>query len=96
MRTALGMDRSGVTRMIRLEALLLGGLGATLGTALGVFLGWALGRTLQESVAGYALVIPWGRLVLGVLISLAGALLASLWPARRAARVDIPASTAAR
>ncbi|MGR4880187.1 FtsX-like permease family protein [Streptomyces sp. LARHCF249] len=93
---ALGVDRAGVTRMIRLEALLLGGLGATLGTALGVFLGWALGRTLQESVAGYALVLPWGRLALGVLIALAGALLASLWPARRAARVDIPAATAAQ
>ncbi|MFF3013508.1 FtsX-like permease family protein [Streptomyces sp. NPDC057939] len=93
---ALGMDRSGITRMIRLEALLLGGLGAGLGTALGVFLGWALGRTLQESVVGYTLVIPWGRLALGVLIALAGALLASLWPARRAARVDIPAATAAQ
>ncbi|MEU9145523.1 FtsX-like permease family protein [Streptomyces sp. NPDC048349] len=93
---ALGVDRAGVSRMIRLEALLLGGLGATLGTALGVFLGWALGRTLQENVAGYTLVLPWGRLALGVLIALAGALLASLWPARRAARVDIPAATAAQ
>ncbi|MEV6953023.1 FtsX-like permease family protein [Streptomyces sp. NPDC051183] len=92
---ALGVDRAGVTRMIRLEALLLGGLGATLGTVLGVFTGWALGRTLQESVVGYTLVIPWGRLAVGVLIALAGALLASLWPARRAARVDIPAATAA-
>lgn len=93
---ALGMDRAGVTRMIRLEALLLGGLGAALGTVLGVFTGWALGRTLQESVVGYALVIPWGRLALGVLIALVGALAASLWPARRAARVDIPAATAAQ
>ncbi|MEV0373044.1 FtsX-like permease family protein [Streptomyces sp. NPDC050636] len=93
---ALGVDRAGVTRMIRLEALLLGGLGATLGTALGVFLGWALGRTLQESVVGYTLVLPWGRLALGVLIALAGALVASLWPARRAARVDIPAATTAQ
>ncbi|MEU9256806.1 ABC transporter permease, partial [Streptomyces sp. NPDC048270] len=93
---ALGVDRAGVSRMIRLEALLLGGLGATLGTALGVFLGWALGRTLQESVAGYTLVLPWGRLALGVVLALAGALLASLWPARRAARVDIPAATAAQ
>ncbi|GLX38881.1 ABC transporter [Streptomyces roseochromogenus] len=91
---ALGVDRSGVSRMIRLEALLLGGLGATLGTALGVFLGWALGRTLQESVAGYALVLPWGRLAVGVLIALVGALLASVWPARRAARTDIAAATA--
>ncbi len=93
---ALGLDRTGVTRMIRLEALLLGALGATLGTALGVFLGWALGRTLQDSVAGYTLVLPWGRLALGILIALAGALMASLWPARRAARVDIPAATAAQ
>ncbi|MFI1285682.1 FtsX-like permease family protein [Streptomyces sp. NPDC020858] len=92
---ALGVDRAGVTRMIRLEALLLGALGATLGTVLGVFLGWALGRTLQESVAGYTLVLPWGRLALGVFIALAGALLASLWPAHRAARVDIPAATTA-
>ncbi|MFG2874646.1 ABC transporter permease [Streptomyces sp. NPDC048337] len=93
---ALGLDRAGVTRMIRLEALLLGGLGATLGTVMGVFLGWALGRTLQEHVVGYTLVLPWGRLALGVLIALAGALLASLWPAHRAARVDIPAATAAQ
>ncbi|MGW7018073.1 ABC transporter permease [Streptomyces decoyicus] len=93
---ALGLDRAGVTRMIRLEALLLGALGATLGTVMGVFLGWALGRTLQANVAGYELVLPWGRLALTILIALAGSLLASLWPARRAARVDIPAATAAQ
>ncbi|WP_330331650.1 FtsX-like permease family protein [Streptomyces sp. NBC_00536] len=93
---ALGVDRAGVARMIRLEALVLGALGATVGTVLGVFLGWALGRTLQESVAGYTLVLPWGRLALGVLIAMTGALLASLWPARRAARVDIPAAMTAQ
>ncbi|MFI5861950.1 ABC transporter permease [Streptomyces sp. NPDC051546] len=92
---ALGLDRTGVTRMIRIEALLVGALGATIGTVMGVFTGWALGNTLQESVAGYALVIPWGQLALGVLLAMAGALLASLWPARRAAGVDIPAATAA-
>ncbi|MFG2221973.1 ABC transporter permease [Streptomyces sp. NPDC048644] len=93
---ALGLDRAGVTRMIRLEALLLGALGATLGTAMGIFLGWALGRTLQESVVGYELVLPWGRLAIGVLIALAGALAASLWPARRAAHVNIPTALTAR
>ncbi|WP_329394807.1 ABC transporter permease [Streptomyces melanogenes] len=93
---ALGLDRAGVTRMIRLEALLLGALGASIGTVMGVFLGWALGRTLQANVVGYELVLPWGRLALTVLIALTGALLASLWPARRAARVDIAAATAAQ
>ncbi|MEU6709600.1 FtsX-like permease family protein [Streptomyces wuyuanensis] len=92
---ALGLNRTGVTRMIRLEALLLGALGATLGTFMGIFLGWALGRTLEEAVVGYTLVLPWERLALGVLIALAGALVASLWPAHRAARVDIPAATTA-
>lgn len=93
---AIGLDRVGVTRMIRVEALLVGALGAVVGTVMGVFMGWALGHTLQESVAGYDLVIPWGRLALGVLLALTGALLASLWPARRASRVDIPAATAAQ
>ncbi|MGW6704441.1 ABC transporter permease [Streptomyces sp. NPDC054956] len=93
---AIGLDRTGVTRMIRTEALLVGALGAVAGTVMGVFTGWAMSRTLAETVAGYALVIPWGRLALGVLLALAGALLASLWPARRAARVDIPAATAAQ
>ncbi|WP_324290383.1 ABC transporter permease [Streptomyces sp. H27-H1] len=93
---AIGLDRAGVARMIRMEALLVGALGAAVGTVMGIFTGWALGRTLQESVVGHALVVPWGRLALGVLLALAGALLASLWPARRAARVDIPAATAAQ
>lgn len=93
---AIGVDRSGVAGMIRLEALLIGGLAAVLGTACGVFVGWALGRTLQESVAGYSLVVPWGQLALGVFIALTGALAASLWPARRAARADIPAAMAPR
>lgn len=93
---ALGLDRAGVSRVVRLEAVLVGALGAVVGTVLGVFLGWALSRTLQESVEGYALVLPWGRLALGVLIALVGALAASLWPARRAARVDITAATAAQ
>ncbi|MBH1938019.1 hypothetical protein I5Q34_27750 [Streptomyces sp. AV19] len=70
-------------------------LGASIGTVMGVFLGWAMVRTLQANVAGYELVLPWGRLALTILIALAGALLASLRPARRAARLDIPAATAA-
>ncbi|CAM5448817.1 ABC transporter [Streptomyces spiroverticillatus] len=93
---AIGLDRVGVTRMIRLEALLVGLLGAAVGTVMGVFLGWAMGRTLQANVAGFELVLPWGRLALGIALAVTGALLASLWPARRAARVDIPAATAAQ
>ncbi|WP_328315437.1 hypothetical protein [Streptomyces sp. NBC_00388] len=50
-----------------------------------------MGYTLQESVAGYALVLPWGRLTLGIVLAMAGALLASFRPAH----VDVPKATAA-
>ncbi|WP_055565295.1 ABC transporter permease [Streptomyces atriruber] len=92
---AVGLDRGQITRMIRWEALIVGAFGAVLGTVLGVFLGWALGRTLQESVAGYTLVLPWGRLTCGIAVAMTVALLASLWPARKAARVAVTTATAA-
>ncbi|WP_424215014.1 ABC transporter permease [Streptomyces sp. BI20] len=96
MLRAIGLDRPGVARMIRLEALVVGVLGAVIGTVAGVFLGWAFGRTLQASVVGYDFVLPWGRLALGIGLAVGGALLASLLPARRAAQVDIPSATAAQ
>ncbi|MET8689927.1 FtsX-like permease family protein [Streptomyces sp. NPDC004732] len=92
---AVGLDRGQVTRMIRWEALIVGAFGAVLGTVLGVFLGWALGRTLQDTVAGYTLVLPWGRLACGIAVAMAVALLASLWPAHKAARVAVTTATAA-
>ncbi|MFI1680630.1 FtsX-like permease family protein [Streptomyces sp. NPDC020607] len=92
---AVGLARAQVTRMIRWEALIVGAFGATLGTVLGVFLGWALGHTLQETVTGYTLVLPWGRLATGVAAAMTIALLASLWPARKASRVAITTATSA-
>lgn len=81
--------------MIRWEALIVGAFGATLGTVLGIFLGWALGHTLQETVTGYTLVLPWGRLATGIAAAMTIALLASLWPARKASRVAITTATSA-
>ncbi|MEU5772815.1 FtsX-like permease family protein [Streptomyces venezuelae] len=92
---AVGLARAQVTRMIRWEALIVGAFGATLGTLLGIFLGWALGRTLQDTVSGYTLVLPWGRLAAGIALAMTIALLASLWPARKASRVAITTATSA-
>ncbi|MFC9179807.1 ABC transporter permease [Streptomyces globisporus] len=89
MLRAIGLDRGRVKRMIRLEAVVISVFGAVIGVGLGVFLGWAIGRTLSADIPGYALVIPWGRL--GIFLLLAGlvGVLASLWPARSASKLNM-------
>lgn len=89
MLRAIGLDRGKVKRMIRLEAVVISLFGATIGIALGSFLGWAIGETIKSEIPGYALVIPWDRI--GIFLLLAGVVgvLASLWPARSAARLNM-------
>ncbi|RPK63946.1 ABC transporter permease YtrF precursor [Streptomyces sp. ADI96-02] len=89
MLRAIGLDRRKVKRMIRLEAVVISVFGAVIGVGLGVFLGWAIGQTLAADVPGYALVIPWDRL--GIFLVLAGlvGVLAALWPARSAAKLNM-------
>lgn len=89
MLRAIGLDRAKVKRMIRLEAVVISVFGAVIGIGLGVFLGWAIGQTLSSDIPGYALVIPWDRLA--VFLALAGlvGVLASLWPARSAAKLNM-------
>ncbi|MFE7460736.1 ABC transporter permease [Streptomyces sp. NPDC057554] len=89
MLRAIGLDRGRVKRMIRLEAVVISVFGAVIGVGLGVFLGWAIGSTLADDIPGYALVIPWDRLA--VFLALAGlvGVLASLWPARSAAKLNM-------
>ncbi|MEU5158847.1 FtsX-like permease family protein [Streptomyces sp. NPDC020875] len=89
MLRAIGLDKRRVKRMIRLEAVVISVFGAVIGVGLGSFLGWAIGETFRDSIPGYALVIPWGRI--GIFLLLAGVVgvLASLWPARSAAKLNM-------
>ncbi|MFJ2649185.1 ABC transporter permease [Streptomyces sp. NPDC087420] len=89
MLRAIGLDRSKVKRMIRLEAVVISLFGAVVGVALGGFLAWAIGQTIKSSIPGYVLVVPWERI--GIFLLLAGVVgvLAALWPARSAARLNM-------
>lgn len=89
MLRAVGLDRRGVTRMIRLEAVVISLFGAVTGLGLGAFLGWAVGETTKADIPGYALVLPWGRFVLFLLLAALVGLLAAMWPARSAARLNM-------
>ncbi|MEU3384440.1 ABC transporter permease [Streptomyces albidoflavus] len=89
MLRAIGLDSRRVKRMIRLEAVVISVFGALVGVGLGTFLAWAIGETVRGSIPGYVLVLPWERI--GIFLVLAGlvGVLAALWPARRAAKLNM-------
>ncbi|WP_328399797.1 ABC transporter permease [Streptomyces sp. NBC_00390] len=89
MLRAIGLDRGRVKRMIRLEAVVISVFGAVIGIGLGSFLAWAIGETLRKDIPGYVLVMPWDRI--GVFLLLAGVVgvMAALWPARSAAKLNM-------
>ncbi|MET9505964.1 FtsX-like permease family protein [Streptomyces sp. NPDC006622] len=89
MLRAIGLDRRSVKRMVRLESLVIALFGGVLGIGLGVFFGWAAGELLGRSMATYELVLPWGRMALFLALAGAVGVLAALWPARRAARLNV-------
>jgi putative ABC transport system permease protein len=89
MLRAIGLDRGKVKRMIRLEAVVISVFGAVVGIGLGSFLAWAIGETIRKEIPGYVLVMPWDRI--GIFLLLAGVVgvLAALWPARSAAKLNM-------
>ncbi|MFD3727685.1 ABC transporter permease [Streptomyces sp. NPDC058671] len=92
MLRAIGLDRRRVKRMVRLEAVVISVFGAVVGIGLGSFLGWAIGETFKNSLPGYALVLPWERIGLFLVLAALVGVLASLWPARSAARLNMLAA----
>jgi len=92
MLRAIGLDRRGIKRMVRLESLVISLFGGVLGLGLGVFFGWAAGRLVGTRMPTYELVLPWGRLVVFLVLAGVVGVLAALWPARRAARLNVLAA----
>ncbi|MEV0263829.1 FtsX-like permease family protein [Streptomyces sp. NPDC050617] len=85
---AIGMDRSGVRRMIRLEAVCVTAFGTLLGLASGLFGAWKVSGLANGAIPQYSFALPWGTLALVVVLSLAVGALAAALPARRAAALS--------
>ncbi|WP_329315765.1 FtsX-like permease family protein [Streptomyces sp. NBC_01278] len=85
---AVGMDRAGVRRMIRLESVSVAAFGTVLGLAGGLFGAWGVGALANGAMKEYSLALPWGTLVLVCLVSLVVGALAAAVPARRAAALS--------
>jgi putative ABC transport system permease protein len=88
MLRAVGTSRRQVRRMVVLESVIIALFGAVLGVVLGVVFATALQRTLAPQGID-VLQIPWISLLLYLVIAMVVGALAALWPARRAAKLDV-------
>jgi putative ABC transport system permease protein len=85
MLRAVGMTRRQVRRMIRQESVITALLGATIAIPLGIALAVMVGVAIGYS----AVTIPWGSIVVFVIASVIAGLIAAIFPARRAARLNV-------
>jgi putative ABC transport system permease protein len=88
MLRAVGMTRRQVRRMIRHESVITALLGAVLGIPLGIALAIMVGVAIGYS----AVTIPWGSLTVFVIAAVIAGLIAAVFPARRAGRLNVLAA----
>ncbi|WP_307827347.1 FtsX-like permease family protein [Planomonospora sp. ID82291] len=88
---ALGLTRPQLRRMLSVEALILGLIGALVGVVLGVVYAWAAARTMTTDVSFQ---VPVLQILAFVALSGLAGVLAAVLPARRAARASIVGSLA--
>jgi putative ABC transport system permease protein len=85
MLRAVGMTRRQTRRMIRHESIVT----ALIGAALGIPLGVGLALLVSQAIGFFAFAIPWGTLGVFVIAAIVVGLLAAIFPARRASRLNV-------
>jgi putative ABC transport system permease protein len=85
---SVGMGRRQVRSMIRWESVIIALLGTVLGLAIGVFFGWCVVEALHDQ--GITTFDPaTGTLIVIVLFAAVSGVVAAIFPARRAAKLDM-------
>jgi putative ABC transport system permease protein len=87
MLRAVGMTRRQVRRMIRQESIVTALIGAALGIIVGLFLAALVTHALSDE--GIVFAVPWTSLVLFAIAAVVVGILAAIFPARRAARLNV-------
>jgi putative ABC transport system permease protein len=85
MLRAIGMTRRQVRRMIRHESVIT----ALIGGFLGIILGVVLGALLVARIDFIDFTLPVGSLIVFTIATIAVGIIAAVWPARRAARLNV-------
>src|SRR5918999_5668877 len=87
MLRAVGMSRRQVRRLVRYESVITALIGAILGTILGVIFAALVSRPLADE--GFELAYPVVTLIVLFVLAAPAGVLAAIFPARRAARLDV-------
>ena len=87
MLRAIGMTRRQVRRMIRHEGIVTALIGATLGIGLGIALAALVTAALSSE--GLVFSVPVISLIVFVIVAIVAGMLAAIFPARRAARLNV-------
>ena len=85
MLRAVGMTRRQVRNMIRHEAIITALLGAALGIPVGIVLALMVGKAIDYP----AFTIPWTTLIVFIVAAIIAGLVAAIFPARRAGRLNV-------
>jgi len=85
---AVGMTRRQTRSMVRWEAVIISVMGAVFGVMIGIAFGWALQQALAPQ--GFTdLGIPGGQIAIYVVLAGLAGVVAAIFPARRAARLNV-------
>jgi putative ABC transport system permease protein len=85
MLRAVGMSRRQVRRMIRHESVITALLGAAFGIPLGILLAALIGAAINFG----SFTVPVGTLIVFVIAAIIAGLIAAIWPARRAGKLNV-------
>jgi putative ABC transport system permease protein len=88
MLRAVGMTRRQVRRMIRHESVVT----ALIGAALGIPIGMGLAALFDAAINGVPFAVPVGTVVVFIIAAIIVGLLAAIFPARRASRLNVLAA----
>jgi putative ABC transport system permease protein len=86
---AIGMARRQVRAMVRWESVIIALFGTCMGLVIGLFFSWAMVKAVPDQAA---LTVPVGQLAAGTLVAALAGVIAAVFPARRAARLDVLAA----
>lgn len=82
-RKALGAHRKAITMQFFTETMIIAQLGAFFGIVLGVSLGYFISK-----MADFEFIIPWGTVLVAIVIAFVVALISGLYPALKASKLD--------
>jgi putative ABC transport system permease protein len=87
MLRAIGMTRRQLRRTVRFESAITAVIGSLLGLVVGLAFGWIVIEGLSSE--GLSFHVPWGTLILCLIVAAIVGVLAGVWPAWRASRLRV-------